>query len=95
MSDKLEKYYNYVAYELADESRLNSDHTWLWTPVPRNAPGNPKVYGVGVSTFLNAERPFILFIKYVMEKYGTHREEVDIIWELYRDIITDRMSWGG
>lgn len=90
----LEKYYYYVAYELADESRLDSNNRWLWTPIPRNAPGNPKVHGLDVSTFLNAERPFIIFIKYVMEKYGAHKEEVDIIWDLYRDIMTERISWG-
>ena len=78
--DKKEKYYNYVVNDIVKNTEIDYDQETITLP----SPSFPLLFFSTYSSFI----PSILsFSKYVKARYGAHDEEMDIIWNQYRERI--------
>ena len=90
--DKKEKYYNYVVEDLVKNTEIYHDqetikfpfyYTFLSLSIPTYLP---------LSLLLSSPPShyyslFSHFSNYVIERYGVHDEEMEIIWNLYKEKI--------
>ncbi len=86
MMNKKEKYIEYIVDDLMNNTEIDYERektnllfrfsSFLFSPLPTLA-----------SPLLHHSSPAQIFYKYLKEMYGTREEEVEIIWDLYRNRI--------
>jgi hypothetical protein len=81
--NKQEKYYNYVVDDLVKNTEIDHDQETIKFPFYYNyiLPLHPTPFLFSLS-YLST-----IFSKHVIERYGVHDEEMEIIWNQYREKI--------
>ena len=85
--DKKEKYINYVVEDLISNTEIDYDQKKIKYPFlsPHYFPLSPSFL------FFTNNSPFT---KHVIERYGIHDNDVDIIWKLYKERIQSLINNG-
>ena len=86
---KKEKYYNFIVDDMVKKTEIDHDQEKIKFPFYNNS--------IFFSTLLlilpplysppNLSPIFSRFSKHAIERYGTHDEEMEIIWNLYKEKI--------
>jgi hypothetical protein len=84
MKTKLEKYINYVVEDLVKNTRIDYDKERIYFPF-FSFPYSPSLFLILPPT--PHHFPSSSFSKYVQKRYGARDEEMDIIWDQYKERI--------
>ena len=77
MNPKIEKYYDYVVEDIISNTEIDYDQETITLP----SPSFPSF------SFSHHLYHPLSFSKYVKARYGAHDEEINIIWNQYRERI--------
>ena len=83
MDKRKENYYNYVVDDLVKKTEIKESERRMKFPTV------PFFYSLYfIFTSRSSHNFFLLFSKYLKGMYGTHDEEIQIIWDLYKERMT-------
>ena len=77
--NKKERYINYIIDDLVKKTEIDYETMRLTLPFLSSPTSFP--------FFFNLLSPHPAFSEYVKERYGAHSEEINIIWNLYKERI--------
>ena len=84
--NKKEKYYNYVVNDLVSKTEIDHGKKRIKFPFYYNyISPDPSQYPHLFFSFISSS--FSRFSKHVIERYGVHDEEMEIIWYQYKEKI--------
>jgi len=83
MDKRKEKYINYVVEDLISNTEIDYDQEKIKYPFPHS-----------YLLFFLPLSPSLSISKYVIERYGIHDNDVDIIWKLYKERIQSLINNG-
>ena len=81
MKTKLEKYINYVVEDLVKNTRIDYDNKRIYPPFSSSL--------FIPFSFFSSHSSIISFSPYIQKRYGARDEEIQIIWDLYRERIKE------
>ena len=96
--DKKEKYINYVVDDMIKKTEIDYDQEKIKYPshpslyVSLFSPLSLSSFTIFLTSFTSTPLPF--FSKHVIERYGIHYNDVDIIWKLYKGKIKELIDNG-
>ena len=79
-----EKYYNFIIDDLVRNTEMDYEKEEILPPFYFF---NPPSFHFFANSILHSYSIPVTFTKHVTELYGVRDEEVDFIWDLYRNII--------
>ena len=94
--DKKEKYINYVVDDMIKKTEIDYDQEKIKYPSHPSHPCTTFLFSTFLSNILSLHlsspsyspsSPLPFFSKHVIERYGIHYNDVDIIWKLYKERI--------
>ncbi len=92
--NKKERYYNHIVEDLVKKTEINYEEEI--TPFPSDVIIFPSGYLFPLHSLYHHEPTAnyipLSFIKYVEERYGARDEEVNIIWELYKERMVKQIN---
>tara|TARA_R110000803_G_scaffold193342_2_gene256275 strand:- start:52 stop:324 length:273 start_codon:yes stop_codon:yes gene_type:complete len=81
MDQRREKYYNYVIDDLVKKTEMDYEREKIIFPFNIHL-----LFGFQSTIFINPNRINTFdFKNYIVKTYGVHDEEVEDIWELYKE----------
>ena len=84
--DKKEKYINYVVVDMIKNTEIDYDQEKIKS--------HSSIPSLPLSFLFPFSSPLFSFSKYVIERYGIHDNDVDIIWKLYKERIQSLINNG-
>jgi len=84
--DKKERYIEYVVEDLVSKTEIDYDQEKIKYPYPL-------LSSFPSSFFLPSFLTFS-FRNYLKERYGAHSEEIEFIWDQYKERIKDKLNNG-
>jgi len=87
--NKKEKYINYIIEDMIKKTDIDYDREKIkfpfYSPIS-SSPFLPSLY-LFIPSHFSSPFLFSSFSNYIKEKYGAHSEEIEIIWDQYKERI--------
>ena len=91
--DKKEKYINYIVEDMIKNTEIDYEQGKI--KYPSTLPFPLLIFPLYNYPLTNSIiSPFPSFSKYIIERYGIHDNDVDIIWKLYKGKIKELIDNG-
>ena len=90
------EYLNKVLDQLVGETRIDYDNYMVLYPFTQPITFNKSFYLLSVSNLFTTHVPsspllFLHFINHCIDVYGLNKEEIEYVWDRYREIIKDML----
>ena len=91
------KFLNKVVDQIVSETRIDHDGEKgrMYTPFFHSEVESTLVFDLFSSLYSSSNYLFTFFIKHCKDVYGLNHDEVDYVWEEYKDIIKDKIENNG